>query len=373
MKSYIVGGWVRDKVAGQPSSDKDWVVVGATPNDLLKEGFQQVGASFPVFLHPKTHQEYALARREKKQGVGYHGFSVDFGVEVSLEEDLLRRDLTINAMAFCPNTSQIIDPHGGQSDLKNHVLRHVSPAFVEDPLRVIRLARFHSLFPTFSIDEQLMQYVRQLIDNGEMRTLAKERVCSEFLKAHQSNYVPKLFWQHCLQWGLIKQIFDCNSPPWPVFQSCIDKYGPFENINGNQVLLALYLALFQIAFYEQDNVNEQSQSLLKPFFGFFSLFIQRQAQLMVDCYLLSKNWQMKGFLDYIQKHRLLHAQKEFQFAFDLFLCPLTNEQALELIMLLRSLDKKEILSQNSSLKPKQRLEKAYIETIKASRYANKFS
>ena len=138
---YLVGGAVRDELLGLVPRENDWVVVGGQAEDLLDQGYRQVGASFPVFLHPETSEEYALARTERKEGHGYHGFTVEFHPEVSLEEDLLRRDLTVNAMAR-DDSGHIIDPYGGLEDLENRVLRHVSPAFREDPLRVLRVARF---------------------------------------------------------------------------------------------------------------------------------------------------------------------------------------------------------------------------------------
>jgi tRNA nucleotidyltransferase (CCA-adding enzyme) len=175
MKAFIVGGWVRDKILGIISQDKDWVVVGATPEDLLCQNFKQVGASFPVFLHPLTQEEYALARTERKTGSGYHGFSVSFDKTVTLEEDLLRRDLSINAIAFDVDNEIYVDPFGGIQDLENKVLRHVSDAFSEDPLRVVRLARFHSLFADFSIDQNLLQLVEKMIADSLLKELAKER------------------------------------------------------------------------------------------------------------------------------------------------------------------------------------------------------
>ena len=141
MKTYLVGGAVRDGLLGRAITDRDWVVVGATPQQLLAQGFKSVGHDFPVFLHPKTQEEYALARTERKSGMGYHGFMCDATPVISLEQDLERRDLTINAMAQDDN-GHIIDPYGGQTDLAARLLRHVSPAFGEDPLRVLRVARF---------------------------------------------------------------------------------------------------------------------------------------------------------------------------------------------------------------------------------------
>jgi tRNA nucleotidyltransferase (CCA-adding enzyme) len=181
---YLVGGAVRDELLGLPHQEKDWVVVGSTPEELLARGFRQVGASFPVFLQPDTGEEYALARTERKQGHGYHGFSVDFHPGVTLEEDLARRDLTINAMAR-DETGLLIDPFCGQRDLERRELRHVSPAFCEDPLRVLRVARFAARFADigFHVHESTMKLMQGMAESGELGHLVEERVWAEFAKA----------------------------------------------------------------------------------------------------------------------------------------------------------------------------------------------
>lgn len=184
---YLVGGAVRDELLGLVPRENDWVVVGGQAEDLLDQGYRQVGASFPVFLHPETSEEYALARRERKDGHGYHGFTVEFHPEVSLEEDLLRRDLTVNAMAR-DDSGHIIDPYGGLEDLENRVLRHVSPAFREDPLRVLRVARFAArLAPLgFTVHPSTMQLMREMTASGELGHLVPERVWTEIAGAMAS-------------------------------------------------------------------------------------------------------------------------------------------------------------------------------------------
>ena len=179
-KTYLVGGAVRDDLLGLEPRAPDRVVVGSRPEALLEQGFRQVGAAFPVFLHPESGEEYALARKEKKSGHGYHGFTVDFGPEVTLEEDLARRDLTINAMAR-DDAGNLIDPHGGQADLEARILRHVSPAFVEDPLRVIRVARFAARLAAFefAVHPDTIALMREIVDSGELQHLAAERIWSE--------------------------------------------------------------------------------------------------------------------------------------------------------------------------------------------------
>jgi len=189
MQIYLVGGAVRDQLLQQPVKDKDFVVVGATVSEMLDAGFQQVGADFPVFLHPTTHEEYALARTERKQGSGYKGFSVHASPDVSLEDDLQRRDLTINAMAIevvsltddTPVSGDVIDYYGGLQDLENKTLRHVSDAFSEDPLRVLRTARFYGRYYDlgFTIAEDTLTLMRQLVNSGELAHLSAERIWQE--------------------------------------------------------------------------------------------------------------------------------------------------------------------------------------------------
>lgn len=184
MKTYIVGGWVRDHLlaqAGRPSEqsgDRDWVVVGSTPDELTKLGYEPVGKDFPVFLHPQTHEEYALARTERKTAPGYRGFVVHAAPDVTLEDDLQRRDLTVNAMAM-DEAGTLIDPHGGQRDLVQRTLRHVGPAFVEDPVRILRMARFAARFPDFTVAPDTLALARRMVASGEVDALVAERVWQE--------------------------------------------------------------------------------------------------------------------------------------------------------------------------------------------------
>lgn len=186
-RAYLVGGAVRDGLLGLEPRERDWVVVGGTPEDLLAQGFRQVGSSFPVFLHPENAEEYALARRERKKGHGYHGFEVDFHPDVTLEEDLLRRDLTVNAMARGED-GELIDPYGGARDLEQRVLRHVSSAFREDPLRVLRVARFAArLAPLgFTVHRDTLDLMAQMSASGELDHLVPERVWTEIAGAMAS-------------------------------------------------------------------------------------------------------------------------------------------------------------------------------------------
>ncbi len=178
MNYFLVGGAVRDALLGLPVKDRDWVVVGADPAAMEKAGFTAVGRDFPVFLHPHTHEEYALARTERKTAPGYHGFAFHASPEVTLEQDLARRDLTINAMAQDAQ-GKITDPYGGQADLRAGVLRHVSGAFAEDPVRILRLARFAARFPHFTVAPETQALMRQMVASGEVDALVAERVWQE--------------------------------------------------------------------------------------------------------------------------------------------------------------------------------------------------
>lgn len=192
MKVYQVGGAVRDELLGLPVQDRDYVVVGATPEEMVRQGFRPVGKDFPVFLHPGSHQEYALARTERKTARGYKGFQVFAAPEVTLEQDLARRDLTINAIAR-DEDGRIIDPHGGVNDIKAGILRHVSSAFVEDPVRILRVARFAARFARFSIAPETLELMREMVANGEVDALVPERVWQELAKGLMENKPSRMF------------------------------------------------------------------------------------------------------------------------------------------------------------------------------------
>ncbi|MDN4501548.1 multifunctional CCA addition/repair protein [Alteromonadaceae bacterium BrNp21-10] len=207
MQTYLVGGAVRDTLLEHPIKDRDWVVVGATSEKMLQQGFAQVGKDFPVFLHPKSKEEYALARTERKSGYGYTGFVCDASEDVTLEQDLARRDLTINAMAM-DEQHNVIDPYNGKQDLQQRILRHVSPAFVEDPLRVLRVARFAARYAQygFSIAEETLLLMQQLADSDELHTLSAERVWQETSRALLEPN-PEVYFQTLYQCGGLKYWF----------------------------------------------------------------------------------------------------------------------------------------------------------------------
>ena len=237
MKVFQVGGAVRDQLLGREISDRDWVVVGASAAELLAQGFRQVGADFPVFLHPETHEEYALARTERKSGRGYTGFITDATPEVTLEEDLARRDFTINAMAMGAD-GVLIDPYGGQRDLAAGTLRHVTAAFVEDPLRVLRAARFAARFG-YRIAAETLALMREITAAGELATLAPERVWQELRRALVETH-PHLFFTVLRECGAlaallpeVERLFGVPQPP---------RYHP-EVDTGEHILLALRQAV----------------------------------------------------------------------------------------------------------------------------------
>lgn len=207
MEIYLVGGAVRDKMLGLQPKERDWVVVGATPEEMLDLGYRQVGKDFPVFLHPKTHEEYALARTERKTAPGYRGFAVHAAPDVTLEQDLLRRDLTINAIAETPE-GKLIDPFGGVKDLRGGLLRHVSPAFVEDPVRILRLARFAARFANrgFRVAPETLALMRDMVKAGEVDALVPERVWAETERALSEAH-PVRFFEVLRECGALAVLF----------------------------------------------------------------------------------------------------------------------------------------------------------------------
>ena len=256
MKIYLVGGALRDKFLNIPVKDKDFVVVGSSPEEMIKNGFKPIGKDFPVFLHPKTKEEYALARTEKKIGVGYHGFKFYTSPQVSLEEDLKRRDLTINAIAQDEN-GKIYDPYNGQIDIKKRVLRHVSDAFIEDPLRILRVARFSTLDKKFEIHKDTLSLLKKMVSNGELKSLPIERVLEELKKGLAGMYPSKMFYYLC-ECDVLNQIFpginadkklDSN---FVALGHTLDK--KIVNVATEfRILLVLLIPYFSESFIEDEN------------------------------------------------------------------------------------------------------------------------
>lgn len=234
MKIYTVGGAVRDMVLGLPVRDRDYVVVGTTTDVMLLLGFRPVGRDFPVFLHPETREEYALARTERKTGPGYKGFVFHADPDVTLEADLARRDLTMNAMAFSRD-GELIDPFGGQEDLKNRVFRHVSPAFAEDPVRILRLARFAARFPDFTIAPETMDLMKEMVRSGEVDALVPERIWHELSQGLMEKQPSRMIsvMREC---GALERIFPELNALWGVPQP--EQWHP-EIDTGVHAMLAL--------------------------------------------------------------------------------------------------------------------------------------
>ena len=218
MEIYLVGGYVRDKLLGLKTKDRDWVVVGANAEELLKQNYRQVGKDFPVFLHPQSNEEYALARTERKTAAGYSGFSFHAAADVTLEEDLTRRDLTINAIAQSDD-GNLIDPFNGQEDIKAKILRHVSPAFVEDPVRILRLARFAARFADlgFTIADETQKLMSTMVNNGEVDALVPERVWQETMRA-LSEKTPSRYFEVLRDCGALEKLFPEINRLWGVPQ-----------------------------------------------------------------------------------------------------------------------------------------------------------
>ncbi len=232
MKIYAVGGAVRDELLGLPVTDRDWVVVGATPEDMVAQGFKPVGRDFPVFLHPRTHEEYALARTERKTGPGYRGFTIHASPEVTLEQDLERRDLTINAMARDAHGA-LVDPFGGMEDLRQRRLRHVSPAFAEDPVRMLRVARFAARFKQsfhFAVADDTRALMQSMVAQGEADALVPERVWQELARGLSESTPSELF----------RVLEQCHALP-----RILPEVMPFWSAHGTAALASVDLAAYR--------------------------------------------------------------------------------------------------------------------------------
>jgi len=233
MKTYLVGGAVRDRLLGLPVTDRDWTVVGGSPDELLAAGYQMVGRDFPVFIHPQTGEEYALARTERKTAPGYAGFAFHAAPDVTLEQDLARRDLTINAMAE-DEAGRVIDPHGGQRDLADKALRHVSPAFAEDPVRILRLARFAARFADFTVAHETMALCRTMVDSGEVDALVPERVWQELSRGLMEATPSRLF-EVLRECGALKRLLPEVDRLWGVAQRA--DYHPEVDTGVHQMMV----------------------------------------------------------------------------------------------------------------------------------------
>jgi tRNA nucleotidyltransferase (CCA-adding enzyme) len=261
MQAYRVGGSVRDELLGLPVVDRDWVVVGATPEEMIARGFKPVGKDFPVFLHPETREEYALARTERKTGPGYRGFEVHFAPGVTLEEDLARRDLTINAIAKADNGA-LTDPFDGRRDLRNRVLRHVSESFAEDPVRILRVARFAARFADFTVAPETMALMQRMTATGEVDALVPERVWQELSRGLQETR-PSSMMETLRQAGALQVLLpelaapggpDLGDPGWT------DWLGALDRCAGRRESLPVCYAVFANRAQLSDDSHDSHNS-----------------------------------------------------------------------------------------------------------------
>lgn len=263
MQVYLVGGAVRDELLGRDIKERDYVVVGATPEQLLKQGYQQVGNDFPVFLHPKSKDEYALARTERKQGQGYTGFVCEFSPDVTLEDDLRRRDLTVNAIAKADDGT-LIDPYNGKRDLDNRILRHVSAAFCEDPLRILRVARFAARYHYlgFTIADETQALLTQMINRGELNTLTAERIWLECEKSLADGAFAE-FLNTLAQLGALSAISPALADNWndELYQQLKTRYAFAQSQNITEKALLFAQATSSLT---ADDINAISQTIRLP-------------------------------------------------------------------------------------------------------------
>ena len=254
MKIYLVGGAVRDKILGIPVKDRDYLVVGSTPEEMVELGYKPIGKNFPVFLHPKTNEEYALARTEKKIGKGYHGFEFYTSPTVTLEEDLMRRDITINAIAE-DDDGNIYDPYNGLRDIENKVIRHVSDAFIEDPLRVFRVARFFARFEDFIIHKDTEEQMKKIVGSGEISSLSIERIKTEILKGLNEKHADKMFLSFSSS-GVLKSIFpDFVENQCDIFILLNELKNTPKLISAESKLLMIFALPFFYGAEKSDRIN----------------------------------------------------------------------------------------------------------------------
>ena len=286
MEIYLVGGAIRDRLLDLPSGEKDWVVIHATPSEMKHLGYKQVGKSFPVFIHPETGEEYALARKEVKTGTGYHGFDFDANPDITLEEDLSRRDLTINAIAENKD-GEIIDPFKGREDLSKRVLRHVSEAFKEDPLRVLRIARFRAkLFNLgFNIADETKQLVAKIVASGELSSLVPERVWMETEKALNESRFDQYF-KTLIEFGAFDQIYpDLSGIDKDFFSQSIFQEASQANISSRYRFAAIFLALME---QEQESIKDRVESMQNNM-NLPNKFKELPLQINQSMFLISKD------------------------------------------------------------------------------------
>jgi len=277
MKIYLVGGAVRDKILGIPVNDKDYLVVGSTPEEMVKLGYKPIGKDFPVFLHPKTKEEYALARTERKVGKGYHGFKFFTSPDVTLEEDLKRRDITINAIAE-DGDGNIYDPFNGKDDIKNKIIRHVSDAFIEDPLRVMRVARFAALDSQFKVQSETQALMKKMVSSGELRTLSVERVVTEITKGMDGEN-PDIMLHNLCECGALNEVLPGLNPDPDSSQDFLNiglaiKEAPKPMASESKIIMLLLVPHFGKHFSKTDKVFIKQQEYLLKYLKISSLYLK---------------------------------------------------------------------------------------------------
>jgi multifunctional CCA protein len=364
MQIYLVGGAVRDQLLGLKGADKDWVVVGSSPEAMVAQGFIPVGKSFPVFLHPVTKEEYALARTEKKQGHGYHGFVFYTGPEVTLEEDLKRRDVTINAIAQ-DKMGKLIDPYGGQEDLKRGLLRHVSEAFCEDPLRVVRLARFVARFG-FEVAPETQIIARKMVEEGELSYLAKERVVQELEKALAGRFVVQML-SFLLKVGFFSALYpplhQSFSEKKTYWQPCFaeDSFSKLSVLEKTALIMSLLPCEEKRAFVDQWVLTKKGKAYLNTFITLEALLVEK-SDLTVD--LLDTILQKGGALkDEIRFFSLLKVLKQGQQARKILVFP-EQEFWHRAIAALKSINGQTVLKGIEGKKAGEKLQQARRAVLK---------
>ena len=311
MKIYLVGGAVRDEILNQPYTEKDYVVVGSTPKEMIEKKFKPVGKSFPVFLHPDTHEEYALARTEKKNGVGYKDFIFYTSPTISLEEDLVRRDLTINAIAK-DDQNKYIDPFNGINDISKKILRHVSDAFKEDPLRILRLARFKAKLPDFKIAEETLALLKTMINEGELKYLSYDRIIIEIKKVFQLKE-GHIFFKTLEDIGAIDQIFENNNKRKlsECFQSFFKHGHYFKNFNlcwlfFQEKFNFKFCKQYSVNFSKKDlDINKTFKELIKDLLNFRNLSSVNQLFVLNRVGFFSKDDKLDKILELIRLDLLI--------------------------------------------------------------------
>ena len=267
MKIYLVGGAIRDKILGIPVNDKDYLVVGSTPDEMVKLGYKPIGKNFPVFIHPKTKEEYALARTERKIGKGYHGFKFYTSPYVTLEEDLKRRDITINAIAE-DEDGNIYDPFNGKDDINNKIIRHVSEAFIEDPLRVLRVARFTALDSQFKVQPETLALMKKMVSSGELKSLSVERVVAEITKGLEGKN-PDIMLHYLCKCGALNELLPGLNP----------------NSDSSRDFVSLGLAMKEAPNYLKAE-SKIIMLLLIPYFGKYYQSETNKGWIEQEIYLL---------------------------------------------------------------------------------------